>query len=118
MLKMRSMSWIIRSSTTFTSVPRCLKRREPSRLDETRYGQRGLQGLNRGVESLEMPDLQNALGAARMVDETLAFQHRHRHGLFNQHMRARIQKSRCGLIVHEEWGSRCSRRRPWPNNSR
>ena len=39
-----------------------------------------------------MADLQNAVGAARQFDQPLAFLHRHGHGLFDQDIRAGVEK--------------------------
>ena len=61
----RSMSWIIRSSTTSTSVPRSREGRDAVRFDEQRPVDHVVERQQRGIEALEMADLKDPLAAWR-----------------------------------------------------
>ena len=69
-----------------------LEGREPRRFDEARNAQGGLHRKNRGVEAFQMAHLQNTFRARRDLDEVLAFGDGHRHGLFDQYVRAGFEK--------------------------
>ena len=51
-----------------------------------------LQRLHRGVEALQMADLQDAPRAARRLDQALALRDGRGHRLLDQHVRAGLEK--------------------------
>ena len=92
MLKIRSMSWIIRSSTTSTSVPRCLN--GASRADSMKRGtvRVGCTARTAALKRSRWPTCKTRLRAARDLDQRFALLDGHGHRLLDQHVRAGFEK--------------------------
>ena len=88
----RSMSWIIRSSTTSTSVPRGVN--GARRWDSMNSGcaQNVGQRQDRGVEALQMPDLEDPPARAREVDQRAGLGEAGRDRLLDQDVQAGLQQ--------------------------
>ena len=88
MCSIRSMSWIMRSSTTLTSVPRGLN--GASRFDSMKRGRGQLvrDGEDHGVEPLQVADLQHEPLARGERDQLARLVGRRRDRLLDQHVGA------------------------------
>src|SRR5262249_21932776 len=100
MLRIRSRSWIMRSSTTSTSVPRSPNVGEPLALDEAGLRQPAAECPHRGVEALEVPHLQDAPTPHRQLEQRLAVLDRRRERLLDQDVDACLEKvARHGVML-------------------
>ena len=92
MLRMRSRSWIIRSRTTSTSVPRspnCARRWHSMKRGSVDAPAERADGR---VEALEMPDLQHAAAAHRQLEQRLALLDRRGERLLDQDVDAGLEQ--------------------------
>ena len=85
------MSWIIRSSTTLTSVPRSLN--GASRCDSMKRGVPSVpaEREDRGIEALEVADLQDAAAARGDCDQRARLPGRLGDRLLDQHVHAALE---------------------------
>ena len=92
MLKIKSMSWIMRSSTTFTSVPRCLN--GASRADSRKRGtvRMGCSACTAALKRSRWPTCSTRSARRAASIRLSALREGRGHRLLDQHVRARFEK--------------------------